>query len=120
MSELSGNFIFDAFMTTAERFSDIARMAPTVVWLRSDALMASMAEPSTFDSRESLLMVSEKIAAMTEGMLRATMTAGAGVGSAIMTGIAQPDLAFKIADAAVEPMRRQVQANYDRLTTKAD
>ncbi len=120
MGELYSNSFFDAFMTTAESFGDIARMAPTVVRLRSDAFMASMAEPMTFDSHESFLMVSEKIAAMTEGAMRATFAAGAGIGAAMMTGVAQPNLAFKIADAAVEPMRRQVKANFDRLTTKPD
>jgi hypothetical protein len=112
------NSFFDAFFTTAASLSDIALMAPTVVKLRSDAFMASMAEPMTFDGQESMLMVSEKIAAVTEGAMRATMAAGAGMGLAMMTGIAPTDLAFKIADAAVEPMRRQVRANYDRLTTK--
>jgi hypothetical protein len=57
---------------------------------------------------------------MTEGAMRATMAAGAGIGTAMMTGMARPNLAFEIADAAVEPMRRQVKANFDRLTTKAD
>ncbi len=118
MSDSDNKSFFDAFMATAGSFSDIARMAPTVMMLRSDALMASMAEPMAFDSQESILMVSEKIAAVTEGAMRATLAAGAGVGLAMMTGMAQPNLAFKIADAAVEPMRRQVQSNYDRLTTK--
>jgi hypothetical protein len=120
MNDAYGHSFFDAFMTTATAFNDIARMAPTVVRLRSDALMHSMIEPLSFDSQESLLMVSEKIAAMTEGAMRATIAAGAGIGAAMMTGMAHPNLAFQIADAAVEPMRRQVQANYDRLTTKAD
>ncbi len=120
MGELNATSFFDAFMTTAESFTDIARMAPMVVWLRSDALMASMAEPLSFDSQESFLMVSEKIAAMTEGAMRATTAAAAGMGTAMMTGMASPKLAFEIADAAVEPMRRQVQSNYDRLTAKPD
>jgi len=52
--------------------------------------------------------------------MRATIAAGAGMGSAMMTGLPHPNLAFHIADEAVAPMRRQVQANYDRLTTKAE
>jgi len=120
MGELSANSFFDAFISTAESFSDIARMAPMVVWLRSDALMASMSEPLSFDSQESFLMVSEKIAAVTEGAMRATTAAAAGMGSAMMTGMPHPNLAFQIADAAVEPMRRQVQLNYERLTAKPD
>ncbi len=118
MSELSRTTFFDAFLSTAESFSDIARMAPMVVWMRSDAMMASMAAPMTFDNQESFLMVSEKIAAVTEGAMRATIAAGAGMGAAMMTGLAHPNLAFHIADAAVEPMRRQVQSNYDRLKPK--
>jgi hypothetical protein len=38
------------------------------------------------------------------------------MGLAMLTGVAPANLALTIADAAVEPMRRQVQANYDRLT----
>jgi hypothetical protein len=116
MGDPIGISFLDAFLSTAESFNDIARMAPTVVKLRSDAMMASMITPLAFDSQESMLMVSEKIAAVTEGAMRATLAAGAGMGLAMLTGVAPANLALTIADAAVEPMRRQVQANYDRLT----
>ncbi len=116
MGEPIGTSFFDAFFATASSFSDIARMAPTVVKIRSDAMMASMASPLSFDGDETIMMVSEKIAAMTEGAMRATLAASAGFGLAMMTGTAPANLAFTITDAAVEPMRRQVQANFDRLT----
>ena len=116
MGEPIGTSFIDAFFATAASFSDIARMAPTVVKIRSDAMMASMVSPLAFDGEETLMMVSEKIAAMTEGAMRATFAAGTGMGLAMMTGVAPANLAFTITDAAVEPMRRQVQANFDRLT----
>jgi hypothetical protein len=106
----------NAFLSTAEAVGEIAAMAPMVVWIRSDAFMASMIDPLNFDGGESMLMVTEKLAALAEGAVHATMTAGAGVGSAMMTGMAQPDLGFRIADAAVQPMRRRVNDNYRRLT----
>ena len=119
MGEPIGTSFFDAFFATAASFSDIARMAPTVVKIRTDDFMTSMASPLTFDGEESLMMVAEKIAAMTEGAMSAMFSAGTGMGLALMTGIAPANLAFTITDAAVEPMRRQVQANFDRLTKTA-
>lgn len=108
--------IFDAFFSTAENLTSIAKFAPLVVMMRSDALLSTLGRPGAFDSAESLRMVSEKIAAASEGVMQATIAAGAAMESAFMTGFAQPDAAFRIANAALEPTRRCVEANFDRLT----
>ncbi len=116
MFDPSKDLFFDAFLSSVERFGEIASKAPVVAWLRSDALLSSLVAPMDFDGGDAILMVTEKLAAVAEGAVQATMTAGAGVGSVMMTGFAQPDLAFRIADAAFEPMHRRVSENYDRLT----
>ena len=108
----------DAFLSSAESLGEVARKAPVVAWLRSDSFMAGMMAPLGFDGGESVRMVAEKFAAAAEGAVQASMAAGAGVGHAMMTGMAQPDLAFRICDAAFEPTRRRVRENYDRLTTR--
>ncbi len=108
--------VFDAFFATAESLGSIVKLAPMVVMMRSDAMLAALADPLGYDGTEPVRMVSEKLAAMTEGAVQASIVAGAEMGTAIMTGMATPDSAFRIASAALEPTRRTVEANYDRLT----
>lgn len=116
MKQATSPSIFDAFFSTAESLNSIAKLAPMVVMMRSDALLAALADPTGYDGTEPVRMVSEKLAAMTEGAVQASLVAGKEMGAALMTGMATPESAFRIASAAIEPMRRTVEANYDRLT----
>lgn len=111
--------IFDAFFATADSLNSIAKFAPMVVMMRSDAMLQAFTDPRTYDGAESLRMISEKLAALTEGAVNASLVAGSEMGATLMTGVATPESAFRIANAALEPTRRTVEANFDRLSRPA-
>lgn len=111
--------IFDAFFATADSLNSIAKFAPMVVMMRSESLLHALTDPRTFDGVESVRMISEKLAALTEGAVNASFVAGSEMGATLMTGVATPESAFRIASAALEPTRRTVEANFDRLSRPA-
>jgi hypothetical protein len=66
-------------------------------------------------SPEASRMVEEKVAAVTEGAMKASLTGAALVGRA-MGPLAVASGAVSIADALARPARRRVKANAKRLT----
>lgn len=98
-------------------------LAPLVIAHRLPQLMFEAFHPNPFAREESTLAVTEKVAALTEGMIAAqveAMRAPFLVGLAFLNGRGAAMAAFntprKVARAAVEPMERRVRANVHRLT----
>lgn len=98
-----------------EAWSEIARLSPMVVALRTDAALAALTDPLGAPPGEPLRMVVEKFDAAAQGAIAATLETGWALGRTL-TGRATPlDAALDVAQAAVEPARRKLRANVRRL-----
>lgn len=98
-----------------EAWSEIARLSPMVVALRTDAAIDSLLHPPVVPSEEPIRMVAEKIDAVAEGAVAATLATGLAVGRTLI-GRGRPfEDALSIATAAVAPARSRLRANVARL-----
>lgn len=113
------------------RFTDSALSAATLSASTAIAAsvtiahrMALMATPSGFDAagqREALRMVSEKLAAATEGSFEAAIETGRFMMRSALGQVSPDDVAhglMAIGVAAAEPAARTVKANARRLTRR--
>ena len=99
-------------------------LAPLVVAHRLPQLMFEAFHPNPFAREESTLAITEKMAALSEGMMAAQVEAVRApflIGLAFLNGrsmtLAALGTPHKVARAAVEPMERRVRANARRLVT---
>ncbi len=100
-------------------------LAPVVVAQRMPLLWLELCGFSSSGRRESERMVTEKVEAVSEGIVAANweiLSTFVNVGAAMMTG-GSPAAAVlrgyqRVADAAVEPAAKHVQGNIRRLSNK--
>lgn len=99
-------------------------LAPLVVAHRLPQLMFEAFHPNPFAREESTLAVTEKMAALSEGVIAAQVEAIRApflVGLAFLNGHSMTLAAMKtpqrVARAAVAPMERRVRANAHRLVS---
>ena len=100
-------------------------LAPVVVAQRMPLLWLEMCGFSSTGRRESERMVTEKIEAVSEGIVAANweiVSAFVNVGAAIMAGTSPVAAAMhgykRAADAAVSPAAKHVRSNIRRLSLK--
>jgi len=99
-----------------EAWSEIVRLSPVVVALRTDAALAALVDPLGAPPGESLRMVVEKLDAAAEGAVAATLETGWALGRTL-TGRSTPlDAALDVARAAVAPAREKLRSNVRRLS----
>ncbi len=103
-----------------EAWSEIATLAPQVVALRTDAALAALTRPSLVPNGEPVRMVVEKIDAVAEGAVAATLETGLAFGRSLSGRHGPMDAAVDIAMAAVAPMRGRLRANVERLGGQTD
>ena len=87
----------------------------TTIAMRLPTLAAAAAGKS---SPEANRMVSEKIAAATEGAIKGSLEGAALAGRALRGPVAATTSALAVTDAMTRPARRRVKANAKRLTKK--
>lgn len=98
-----------------DAWSEIARLSPMVVALRTDAAIAAFTDPLGAPPGETVRMVAEKIDAAAEGAVAATLETGLALGRTL-TGRATPlDVVLDVAQAAVAPARQKLRSNVRRL-----
>lgn len=103
-----------------EAWSEIVRLSPVVVALRTDAAIAALVDPLGAPPGESLRMVVEKLDAAAEGAVAATLETGLAFGRTL-TGQSTPfDAAFDVARAAVAPAREKLRSNVRRLSGEGE
>ncbi len=103
-----------------EAWSEIVRLSPLVVALRTDVAFAALTDPLGAPAGESLRMVVEKFDAAAEGAVAATLETGWALGRAL-TGQSTPlDAALDVARAAVAPARQKLRSNVRRLSGEAE
>jgi hypothetical protein len=98
-----------------EAVSEIAHLSPMVIALRTDAAFAAFADPSKASAGEPLRMIAEKIDAVAQSSLAATLEAGLAVGRSLTERRLPLDAAFRVATAAMEPIRGRLRDNVRRL-----
>ncbi len=102
-----------------EAMTEIARLSPMVIALRTDAAFAAFADPTSASASasagEPLRMIVEKIDAMAQSSLAATLEAGLTVGRSLTERRLPLDAAFRVATAAMEPIRGRLRDNVRRL-----
>lgn len=98
-----------------EAWSEIARLSPMVVALRTDVAFAALTDPLGAPPGETVRMVAEKIDAAAEGAVAATLETGLALGRTL-TGRTTPlDAVLDVAQAAVAPARQKLRSNVRRL-----
>lgn len=104
-----------SMVRVGEAWNEIAALSPQVVALRTDAALASLGSFSAVGDGEQLRMVAEKIDALAEGAVAATLESSLAFGRSL-SGLGGPlDAAADIVVAAVAPMRERLRANVERL-----
>jgi hypothetical protein len=118
------NPIFDAYAKWALATATEFRLAPAVMGLRIPMLMAEMLEPSS-TRRETLSAVTEKAAALHEGLLQAYVAAWRSAWTywpQLMSGRPATRLAADAVGqtlrAATKPASRRLKANHRRLSRR--
>lgn len=102
-------------LRVGEAWREIVELSPQVVALRTGAALGDLARPPVVPSSEPVRMVVEKIDALAEGAVAATLETGR-VFRRGLTGRAAPFEALAdIATAAVAPTRGRLRANVHRL-----
>lgn len=111
--------VWNSLLSFGEAWSEIVRLSPVVVALRTDAALAALVDPLAASPEESVRMVVEKFDAAAEGAVAATLETGFALGRAL-TGRATPlDAALDVARAAVAPAREKLRSNVRRLSGEA-
>lgn len=103
-----------------EAWSEIVRLSPVVVALRTDAAIAALVDPLGAPPGESLRMVVEKLDAAAEGAVAATLETGLAFGRTLIGQSTPFDAAFDVARAAVAPAREKLRSNVRRLSGEAE
>lgn len=98
-----------------EAMNEILRLSPMVVALRTDVALAAMADPASVPAGEPIRMVAEKFDAVAQGAVAATLEASLAVGRGLLGGRLPLDAGFRVATAALAPMRGRLRDNVRRL-----
>lgn len=98
-----------------EAMSEIARLSPMVIALRTDAALHALADPGASTGAEPIRMVVEKFDAVAQATLAATLEAGLTLGRGFSERRLPLDAGFRIATAALAPIRSRLRDNVDRL-----
>lgn len=98
-----------------EAMSEIVRLSPMVIALRTDAAFHALTEPTVLPSAEPIRMVAEKFDAVAQAAVAATLEAGLTLGRGFSERRLPLDAGFRIADAALAPIRDRLRDNVDRL-----
>lgn len=98
-----------------EAVSEIARLSPMVIALRTDVALAALTDPTSVPADEPLRMVAEKFDAVAQGALAATLETGLAVGRGFVEQRFPFDAGFGIATAALAPIRGRLRDNVRRL-----
>ena len=102
-------------MRLGEAMNEIVRLSPMVIALRTDAALSALADPTAAPSGEPVRMVAEKIDALAQGAVAATLEAGLAVTRTFTERRLPFDAGFGIAAAAMEPIRGRLRDNVRRL-----
>lgn len=108
------------FTRFGEAVNEVARLSPMVIALRTEAAFSAFTDPSSAASGETFRMVAEKIDALTQGMVAATLETGLAISRGMTEGHMPLDAGFGIATAAMAPMRDRLRDNVRRLGPDAD
>lgn len=98
-----------------EAMCEIARLSPMVIALRTDVALHAIADPASVPAGEPMRMVAEKIDAVAQGAVAATLAAGLAVGRGLAERRLPFDAGFRIATAALGPIRGRLRDNVRRL-----
>lgn len=98
-----------------EAVSEIARLSPMVIALRTDVALGAMSDPTSVPAGEPLRMVAEKIDALAQGSLAATLEVGLALTRTVTERRLPVDAAFRVATAAMDPIRDRLRDNVRRL-----
>lgn len=110
------NSSWNSLLSFGEAWSEIVRLSPMVVALRTDVVFAAISDPLGAPPGETIRMVVEKFDAAAEGAVAATLESGFALGRAL-TGQTSPlDAVFDVARAAVAPAREKLRSNLERLS----
>lgn len=103
-----------------EAIDEITRLSPMVVALRTDAALHALTDPGSASPGESMRMVAEKLDAMAQATVAATLEAGLAVTRTLTERRLPLDAGFGIATAAMAPIRGRLRENVRRLGGEAD
>lgn len=107
-------------LKVGEAWGEIVTLAPQVVALRTGAALDAIVHPPVMPSGEPVRMVVEKIDAVAEGAVAATLETGMVLGRSLIGRSGPLEALADIATAAVAPMRGRLRANVARLGGAAD
>ncbi len=106
--------------TFGEAVSEIVRLSPMVIALRTDVALNALADPLALPTAETFRMVAEKIDAVAQSAVAATLETGLAV-TRSMTEYRMPfDAGFAVANAALAPFRDRLRVNVRRLGSDLD
>ncbi len=103
-----------------EAIDEITRLSPMVVALRTDAALHALTDPGSAPAGESIRMVAEKLDAMAQAAVAATLEAGLSLTRTLTERSLPFDAGFGIATAAMAPIRGRLRDNVRRLGGEAD
>lgn len=98
-----------------EAMGEIVRLSPMVIALRTDVALHALADPASVPAGEPIRMVAEKIDAVAQGTVAAALEAGLAVGRGLSERQLPLDAGFRIAAAALDPIRDRLRDNVRRL-----
>jgi len=98
-----------------EAMGEIARLSPMVIALRTDVALHALADPTSVPAGEPIRMVAEKLDAVAQSAMAATLEAGLAVGRGLSERRLPLDAGFSIATAALGPIRDRLRDNVRRL-----
>lgn len=110
------NSSWSSLLSFGEAWSEIVRLSPMVVALRTDVVFTALSDPLGMPPGETIRMVVEKFDAALEGAVAATLESGFAL-ERTLTGQTTPlDAVFDVARAAVAPARAKLRSNVRRLS----
>jgi hypothetical protein len=98
-----------------EAMSEIVRLSPMVVALRTDVALHALADPASVPAGEPIRMVAEKIDALAQGTVAASLEVGLALGRSLTERRLPLAAGFRVATAALAPIRTRLRDNVDRL-----
>jgi hypothetical protein len=106
---------FENLRALGDAWSEIARLSPMVVAMRTDVVFTAFTDPFRAPPGETVRMVAEKIDAAAEGAVAATLESGLAFGRTLTGSITPFDAVIDVAQAAVAPARQKLRSNVRRL-----